>query len=1069
MPETLVIGPVNKGLQTDRTPFVIDNDAFPILQNAYQWRGRVKKKRGTILLGRLQRTVTITPSSPIMTLSGAGAGSGILFFTTLAITGVTKASSAVVIVDVDQLQVGQSVYFANISGMTQLNGNTYTITAVGTATITINVDSTGFTTYVSGGTLSPSGNVVPGTISLTDGTNTYTDSSAVITGSPAGSGTVNYSTGVIAITGGADSQAVSGSFDYYPCLPVMGLEDFQDDAVEFASLLAFDTVYSYALNAAQTAFHSTSFYKTTGNAAIWNGYDYQQFWTTNYENALWAVNGDTGTNQGFNFGTVSSASVSGKIMTFTLTNPYTSTVITNLIVGDVVWFNELAGSAVTLINGYTASITNIGSASSGVYQATFAANITLTSYASGTGIAQLLTNSIGYDGVRWYDGDPTTTSNVDGWVNFMPPLASVTNPNYLVGAQAILPYKDRLLFFAPWVASSAAGLAAGTGVGTTPVQLQDTVIYSWNGTPYYTVTNASIASLVPSNAAANVSAWYQNSIGFGGFIGAGTPQSIISVTNNEDVLILGFTNSQRRLVYTANDLIPFIFYTINSELGALSTFSSVNLDRGPQDGGAYGLSLGSYGLTQTDQTTSSRIDLAIPDQIFDIPGGNEGFQRVCAQRDYRNEWVYFTVPSNQSNFVYPTQTLLYNYRDNSWALFWENFTTYGRYRKSTSYTWATLPYTSWDQWNEPWNSGTLTSDFPSIIGGNQQGFILIKGTNGTGEGVSAYISAVAVGSSPYTARNLITSPNHCLMNGDYIYISGCLGTTTLNNTIRQVAFLDLSDSATADQFYIDGTVDSSPYLGLGVFIRLVNFQVQTKQFPFYWPEGRQARIGTQKYLMTETSQGAVVTYIYVDQDANNATNLPPYVPSAGAPNDAIVYNAIVPTYPEYPQTAISGASIGTYGDGSTTTFSLNIFTLLGISGVINPGTLIITVDFSFTAVFTDNGAGTFTVSGTASSGTIDYATGAVTLVFSSAPSFSAFVASLSYYYNLSTYPVSTNTGSAQIWHRQNTGMVGDSIQIGFTMNDSQMRNNIVAQSEFELHAIIIEYYPGPTLSTGLFT
>ena len=55
MGEKIVVGPINKGLRNDRTAFVIDNDSFPMLVNAYQWRGRVKRKRGTSLLGRLQR------------------------------------------------------------------------------------------------------------------------------------------------------------------------------------------------------------------------------------------------------------------------------------------------------------------------------------------------------------------------------------------------------------------------------------------------------------------------------------------------------------------------------------------------------------------------------------------------------------------------------------------------------------------------------------------------------------------------------------------------------------------------------------------------------------------------------------------------------------------------------------------------------------------------------------------------------------------------------------------------------------------------------------------------------
>jgi len=55
MGEKIVVGPINKGIRSDRTAFVIDNDSFPTLINAYQWRGRIKRKRGTSLLGRLKR------------------------------------------------------------------------------------------------------------------------------------------------------------------------------------------------------------------------------------------------------------------------------------------------------------------------------------------------------------------------------------------------------------------------------------------------------------------------------------------------------------------------------------------------------------------------------------------------------------------------------------------------------------------------------------------------------------------------------------------------------------------------------------------------------------------------------------------------------------------------------------------------------------------------------------------------------------------------------------------------------------------------------------------------------
>src|ERR1700684_2099380 len=63
MGDKFVLGPFNRGLKNNKTAFNIDNDSFPTLLNAYQWRGRVKRKRGTSLLGRLQRFFNSTSIS----------------------------------------------------------------------------------------------------------------------------------------------------------------------------------------------------------------------------------------------------------------------------------------------------------------------------------------------------------------------------------------------------------------------------------------------------------------------------------------------------------------------------------------------------------------------------------------------------------------------------------------------------------------------------------------------------------------------------------------------------------------------------------------------------------------------------------------------------------------------------------------------------------------------------------------------------------------------------------------------------------------------------------------------
>lgn len=81
-----------------------------------------------------------------------------------SITGITKAASAVVTVGTHTFVEGDVVEFASVAGMTQINGLTGTVTAIGATTITVNINSSGFSTYTSGGTAS----LLAGTITLHD-------------------------------------------------------------------------------------------------------------------------------------------------------------------------------------------------------------------------------------------------------------------------------------------------------------------------------------------------------------------------------------------------------------------------------------------------------------------------------------------------------------------------------------------------------------------------------------------------------------------------------------------------------------------------------------------------------------------------------------------------------------------------------------------------------------------------------------------------------------------------------------------------------------------------------------
>ena len=920
-PEKFVLGPIFKGLTNNVTPFNIDNDAFPTLVNAYQWRGRVKRKRGTKFLGRLTRYFNSNISSyGSITSFNLAAGSGNLL--------------------------------------------------------------TGFS-------LEETGNIVPGSINILVGGPNYTDPAKDGTLTGGSGGQINYATGDITITGGG-AGAVSGSFLYYPGLPVLGLEDQKKLNNAFPGTIGFDTTYSYIIsNTDPVKIYDVSFYKnlptaeypgyiqkTNWTPTSWNGEDYQQFWSTNYQGAFWVTNGIdvpfTGTNIGMQF---------KPIVTVTITSAGPPAIATleitghKLVKGDFVFINEvLTTKGINFQTGYVIAEIDANNVSVEFPNATLLNNGT-------GGIAQYLTNRADptLDCIRWFDGDPTNTSATSpsfvtglGWVNFMPPLSflnySIANTPaaqyYLVGARMIVPFKDRLLFIGPVIQTSAVD---------SQIYLQDTVIYSENGTTYYTASFASTSDndvnlsttifnpiLVPLNQSAIPAAYFEDITGFGGFISAGVDQPAITVSTNEDVLMIGFDpNLQTKLIYSGNDITPFNFYLINSEYGASSTFSSINLDKGV-------FTTGTRGIVISSQDQVSRIDLDIPDQIFQFNLLNNGNERVTAQRDFINEWIYFTYLSNElavdneSEVIFPNQTLFYNYRDGSWGIFNESYTHYGQYVLQTGLTWATVGeiYPRWKDWSDPWDSGETTACQPDIIAGNQQGFVLIR-DEGTGEGQSLSIKS-------FTASE-VTSLDHGLNQGDYILITGALGPIgpQVNDLIFSVDF-----EITKDTFTLNPTIDGDTYLGGAVIKRFYVPFIQTKQFPMSWSMGRKTRLGVQRYLFTKTSDSEVTLNIYLSQDSNNPYNFGPVVPSLAPDNSSLTFSSTIFTCPESTNLGLTPANI-----------------------------------------------------------------------------------------NLQT-PTADN--QAQLWHRVNTSLIGDTIQLGITMSDKQMRevdddgSPVNATAEIEFHGCVID-------------
>lgn len=932
MGEKLVVGPINRGQKTDREPFVIDNDSFPVLQNAYQWRGRIKRKRGTTKLGQLNRYI-----------------------------------------DTDSLTWTEGVQVTQV-----LNGS-------GEGNLL-----TGFV----GLTFEAHANLVLGSISITDiGTLTvYTDGSdGVLYDGAVVVGTINYQSGAFTIAS-IPGATVVAAFQYYPFLPVMGIEEMQINPSADVGCMAFDTTYSYLIKTTTPyPIHDVSFYKNPTTATYnlyvqktwntlltWNGQDYQQFWTTNYAGAIWATNG---VNVPFSVNSLGMQFAPTVDITYTANTATTlSLTIANcpLVIGDFVFANEWGGvnqAGLNFQTGYvTACAPNTSALAIKNVVITFP-NATLTAGPFTPGIIQYLTtrNDPTRDCIRWFDGDATDGSipplfnTINGWVNYCPPLSqsaySIANlpaaQYYLVGARMIVPFKDRLLFLGPVVQTSTAGSQA---------YLHDTIIYTQNGTPYYTCsyTNNPITVpptdvptsvaitfnpiLVPANQTATAPALFEDQIGFGGFISAGVNEPINSVGSNEDALIVGFSKFQTRVISTGNDAgAAFEFFIINSELGTASTFSTVNLDQGV-------LSRGSRGFIITSQTSTQRFDLDVIDQVFQINLENNGNERFTSQRDFQNEWVYFTYKSDQSDWKYPNQTLFYNYRDNSFAVFNESYTTYGQFTETSGQTWADLNYFDWDEWNTPWNFGDNNIFQPIVLGGNQQGYIMVRETARTGEGPSLTINGIS--------GSTITSYQHNLNEGDFILIYGVLGTNTsqVNGRIFQV------NNATDDTFELSPNIGTINYLGGGQITRMYVPFIQTKQFPSAWGIARKSRIGPQQYLLSSTDRGQITVQIYLSQDSSSIWNSPPIFPAPSPSNNSLIYDQIVLTCPE-------STNLG------LTPFNTNLLNL--------------------------------TVPGESAGSNV-------------------------------------SNSQQQIWHRMNTSLIGDTIQLGFTMSYDQMTAVVPSGTTFTI-------------------
>lgn len=234
MAQPFLIAPLRIGLERDIEPWLLPNDAFPTLEDAYMFRGRVKRRRGFNLLGRLQVAITTPVILSTQANGAAYAKADLLNDSAIGVRAIAPNAEII------------------------------------PATLNITV---GAVTFVDNG---------QGVLVGTPGTN---------------SGTINYITGAMTLSfnpalGGATN--VSVTFTYYPDLPVMGLRTLEITTINKEQLFAFDMIKSYLFNTSNGLFEDKSQYQTTSTEFSWTGSNKDFFYTVNYLNAFWATNGTKG-------------------------------------------------------------------------------------------------------------------------------------------------------------------------------------------------------------------------------------------------------------------------------------------------------------------------------------------------------------------------------------------------------------------------------------------------------------------------------------------------------------------------------------------------------------------------------------------------------------------------------------------------------------------------------------------------------------------------------------------------------------------------------------------------------
>lgn len=335
------------------------------------------------------------------------------------------------------------------------------------------------------------------------------------------------------------------------------------------------------------------------------------------------------------------------------------------------------------------------------------------------------------------------------------------------------------------------------------------------------------------------------------FLDAPTKEVIVSARIIKDRLIVYFERSTWEMVYLGNQANPFTWQKINSELGAESTFSSVVFDGDI-------VSVGNVGIHACNGAYVQRIDDKIPELVFDVHNGISGVERVYGIRDFEAEVIYWTFPraggappGEEPKF--PSQVLVFNYKNGSWALNDDTITCFGYYQLQDDLTWESITET-WEGYDEPWVSGDFQGLSLSVLAGNQEGFTFIVNKDLGRNAPALQITNLIV--SPSTSRPRLTIIAHNFVKGEFIRVEGCIGNTLLNDKNYEIKQIVNADTIEVVQpgFIV---TPITTYTGGGTITRISKIDIQTREFNFFIKQGMNVSVPRVDFLVDRTGDGEI--------------------------------------------------------------------------------------------------------------------------------------------------------------------------------------------------------------------